>query len=389
MKKNRKLNSILFIIVFVLLTLGMGIKSFFNLMTFYIEDKLDYNEWTSDLGNKFETDIATAFFEKFQFVNLNGAIRNLLGQHEMNGVVKLNNGYLLTTNPKYSSEQLLNAANNVAAFSDYLESRGTSVVYAVTPYTSSPYDPQLPAGVQDYGNDNIDRMIVLLDYAGVDTIDFRTEMYEDGINQYDMMYKTDHHWTTMAGFYAYKILEDYITEQTKCNVDERVSNIDNYTVTTYKNWHLGSRGQRTGRYFAGIDDFQLIIPKFKTLIQNDAGIIGSMQDLVINMAPLKNREYTSRYTYDNVLGKALGHYVNLDCKNDIKILLITDSFGKSVAPYLMMGFGEIDYIYDADISAVSAVTPEYIESCDLDVVILMYYAGCFSDNMAAYSFCGY
>ncbi len=60
-----------------------------------------------------------------------------------------------------------------------------------------------------------------------------------------------------------------------------------------------------------------------------------------------------------------------------------------MAPYLMMGFGEINYIYDVDISAISIVTREYIENYDPDVVILMYYAGCFSDNMTAYNFCGY
>ena len=51
-------------------------------------------------------------------------------------------------------------------------------------------------------------------------------MHEDGIDQYDMMYRTDHHWTTEAGFYAYGILEGYIVEKTGCNVDARVSDIN-------------------------------------------------------------------------------------------------------------------------------------------------------------------
>ena len=170
------------------------------------------------------------------------------------------------------------------------------------------------------------------------------------------------------------------------HIDERISDIQNYTVTTYKKWHLGSRGQRTGIYYAGIDDFDLIIPNFDTSIQNDAGTVGNMQDLMINMEPLANKDYTSRYTYDSVLGGSIGHFTNLDCKNDIKVLIITDSFGKAVAPYLAMGFAQIDYVYDAD---VSGVTPEFIESIDPDVVIMMYYPEFLQEGKQPFSFSGY
>jgi hypothetical protein len=240
--------------------------------------------------------------------------------------------------------------------------------------------------VEDYGNDDADRFMAMLNEYGIDTIDFREKMYEDGIDHYDMMYKTDHHWTTEAGFYAYGVFEDYIADKTGCNVDERISNIDNYTVTKYKNWHLGSRGQRTGRYFAGIDDFDLIIPNFETQIQNDVGEVGNMQDIVINMKPLSQKEYTSRYTYDWVLGNSLGHYINLTAENNIKILIVTDSFGKAVNPFLMMGFSEIEYVYNGD---VSSVNPDYIEEYNPDIVILMYYVGNTMENYATYAFEGF
>ena len=53
-----------------------------------------------------------------------------------------------------------------------------------------------------------------------------------------------------------------------------------------------------------------------------------MQELVYNRKPLQNKEYTSRYTYDYVLDAALGNYRNLDCKNDLKILIVTDLMEK-------------------------------------------------------------
>lgn len=381
-----KIRNYAYIAVFLVIIIGLGFLSYRKLTKFYINQEKDYNEWTPDLGSKFETDIASTFFNKFGFVNLNGAVCNALNQPCMNGVVKLNNGYLLTTLPYSSDEVLRTYADSTIRFDEYLKNRGTVLVYANTPYTSSKYDPQLPIGINDYGNDNCDRFLQMLKDAGVDTIDFRETMHDDGIDQYSMMYKTDHHWTTEAGLYAYGILEDYIVDKTGCDVDERISDIQNYTVTTYKKWHLGSRGQRTGIYYAGIDDFDLIIPNFDTSIQNGAGTVGNMQDVMINMEPLTNKDYTSRYTYDSVLGGSLGHFTNLDCKNDIKVLLITDSFGKAVAPYLAMGFAQIDYVYDAD---VSGVTPEFIESIDPDVVIMMYYPEFLLEGRQPFSFSGF
>lgn len=381
-----KIRNYAYIAVFLVIIIGLGFLSYRKLTKFYINQEKDYNEWTPDLGSKFETDIASTFFNKFGFVNLNGAVCNALNQPCMNGVVKLNNGYLLTTLPYSSDEVLRTYADSTIRFDEYLKNRGTVLVYANTPYTSSKYDPQLPIGINDYGNDNCDRFLQMLKDAGVDTIDFRETMHDDGIDQYSMMYKTDHHWTTKAGLYAYGVLEDYIVDKTGCDVDERISDIQNYTVTTYKKWHLGSRGQRTGIYYAGIDDFDLIIPNFDTSIQNGAGTVGNMQDVMINMEPLTNKDYTSRYTYDSVLGGSLGHFTNLDCKNNINVLLITDSFGKAVAPYLAMGFAQIDYVYDAD---VSGVTPEFIESIDPDVVIMMYYPEFLLEGRQPFSFSGF
>ena len=370
MQKTKKTSYILFAAVFIILTGVIGIFSFGRLVRFYVYEEVDYNEWSADLGSKFETDVATAFLSKVQFVNFNGAVRRLLGQREMNGVVKLNNGYLLTTFDRSSDEFLNACADNVSALNAYLAKRGTALVYASTPYTSGKYDPELPAGIEDYGNDNIDRFVAMLEQKGVDTIDFRETMREDGINHYDMMYKTDHHRNTKAGFYAYGKLEDYIVEKTGCTVDERISDIDCYTITTYPEWHLGSRGQRTGRYYAGIDDFDLILPSFETKIQHKNGTVGTLEELAINKAPLMERKYTSRYTYDWTLGGSTESFLNLNCPNDIKVLIITDSFGNAVNPYLIIGFREFTCVYNAK---SDEITPEYIESYDPDVVILMYY----------------
>ncbi len=367
----RRKVAIAYILAFGLVIGVVGFLSIENLISFYVNDELDNNNWTADLGDKFETDIASSFYEKTSFVNLNGGVRRILGQHEMNGVVKLNNGWLVQPMDYVEDTVLRENVKKVSELNDYLENRGSNLVWAFPPFTTDKYDPELPKGVFDYSNDDLDRLISYADQEEINTIDIREEMRKDGVDHYEMMYKTDHHWTTRAGLYAYGVLEDYIVSETGCIVDAKVRDETQYTITTFPKCHLGSRGQRTGSLFAGIDDFDLIIPNFETSIRNENGTDGTVQGMMYDKSPLENKDLTSRYTYDWTLIGTLGDYTNLTPTNDIKILFISDSYAKAVEPYLVMGFSEVRYVYEFD---AECITPEYIEEYDPDIVILMYYA---------------
>lgn len=83
------------------------------------------------------------------------------------------------------------------------------------------------------------------------------------------------------------------------------------------------------------------------------------------------------YTYDHVFDNTLENYRNLDCPNDKKILILTDSFGKAFTPYLVMGFQEVQYVSDED---MAQFTKEYIDQCSPDAVIILYHADCLDDH---------
>lgn len=367
--KKKHIFDIVISLIFLMLIMFFGILSCKNLKAFYLGEAVFNNDTSINIGSKLENDIATTFFGKYCFVDFNGLIRNLLGQREMNGIAKLKNGYLFMPEPCSSNDYLQNCADRVIPFKKYLEDRGAVLVYAATPATPDKYDPQLPIGIEDHSNDNIDRFLKMLADRGIDTIDFRESMHNDGVDHYEMMYKTDHHWTTKAGFYGYTVIEEYLKNKIGCSIDDRVSNINNYTVTTYDEWHLGSRGQRTGKHFGGIDDFDVIIPNFDTNIINvDMGNTGTVAEM-ININQQSKRDLR-KSAYDTIYGGTVGDFINIDAKNDVKILFITDSFGRVLSPYLTEGVREVKYVYDGD---VSAVTPELIEEYNPDVVIMMYY----------------
>ncbi len=384
---NRK-SPLIFTAFFLLLVVLPGFLSFLNQMIVYVHHTVVDNEWTAELGSKFETDLAANFFRKFDFIDMNGAIRKALGQREMNGTARLNNGYLITPMKKCPEEHLRQFAGRTAAFHSFLEERGTELVYVSPPCTSDKYDPEMPAGIEDFCNENIDRLLSFLKDEGIDTIDVRETMRTDDISHYSMMYRTDHHWTTEAGFYTYGLLEKYIAEKTGCGIDPRVSDISNYTVTKYENWFLGSRGKRTGCFFAGADDFTLIEPDFETMIRRPDGGTGTIPDSFIDKRPLDRRNYETGYTYDTVLGEGayLGDYVNLRRSNDVKVMVISDSYAKAVNPYLIMGFGEMKCVLDG---YVGYITPEFVEEYDPDVVVMLYYPDYINADSGSFDFSGF
>ena len=101
------------------------------------------------------------------------------------------------------------------------------------------------------------------------------------------------------------------------------------------------------------------------------------------MEKLQKRELNQRGTYDYVFGNSLSDYKNLDCKNDKKILIMTDSMGECVNQYLIMGFGEIKTLSDY---TSEDLTAEVIQEYNPDIVILLYYPIFLQENSVGFNF---
>jgi len=362
MNNDRK-SQISYVVVFIVLISVFGYFSFANLVNFYVKDEVDYNEWTVNLGNKFETDEATTFFGKFKFVNFNGAVRNILGQREMNGILKLNNGHLVISEKKRSNEEIKAYADEVIKFADFCKEKGKPVLFVQPNLKIDADNKQLPVGTEDYSNENIDVFISYLKDAGIEVVDIRNDMKRDGLDLYDYTYVTDHHWNTEGCFYAFTRITDWIGNKTGIFADPRVTDIDNYEIKTYEKWHLGSYGQRVGEYFAGIDDYDLILPKFDVSFITDDGNSHTFCEQAVNDSVFKMRDAKSRYTYDWALQIPEGI---ASTSRDLSVLFVTDSYSTAMSPYLKLAYSEYYYQYYP-----TGLKADYVVESDPDVVILM------------------
>lgn len=349
----------------------LGLLSFFalgNLIISYKDGSTINNESAGD--DHLESDLVASVEGKGLFLNLNGGFRFLFGQKEMNGIVRLNNGYLAEPLDEVSPEILSDNAQSVADLQKSLADMDIPFLYVLTPFKIQSGNSQLPAFVEDYSNESLDILVSELQQRNVEVLDLRTSFSADGVDHYSLFYRTDHHWNIDGGFYASSVISQRLEEILGVTVDPNILDVQNYHRVTYLAWHLGSYGQRTGTLFAGgADDFDLLLPNFETSVTNESnGVQGSFEEVMINDESLQNRALDSRYTYDNTL--TLTHYCSNKASADKKILLLCDSMGKAVLPYLTLTFGDVKCL---DAYTPSSLNQKVIQEYEPDIVIVMHF----------------
>ena len=362
--KYGRIPQILLVIAFFVFCTCTGYFSLKN----YWNIKVSGVEATADgyvAGNAFEENFNILLWNEDKYVEYYGLAAKWMKQPKLNNTIKLKNGYLSEEREAYSDELLKKNADDLLITKQYLEERGTKLLYVQSPYKISKYDNQLPAGIVDYSNDNMDRFVSYIAGNGIDYIDIRERFNEDGMDQYEYFFETDHHWTAEAGFYAFTQIAEYAENTLGVEADDQVTNIDNYVIDNFEDWHLGSNGQRTGIRYGGIDDFHLITPAFDTNITNVlTGETGSYQDVLIERVVL---EQESRAVYDICYGNSMsGYFHNPNAANDKTVVLVSDSMGKVVAPFVILAFENV-YTTGFDFNQ------EKIEEINPDLVIYLPY----------------
>lgn len=364
MKKNQYK---ILAVAFPLILAVFAVVTDFKYVDYYVNDVTYNEEWIPDLGKKNETEYMTCFFGKDVLIDLNGGIQRLMGTPEMNHVLRLENGHLTGTKAAIDPERLVAEADDVAYLYEYLKKRDIPFLYVAAPDKISQYDKELPVGYSDQTNENLDIFLAELKEKGVPYLDMREEFYNAGMDQYDYFFVTDHHWTMPGGFFAYTRIADWLETEAGVSVDPALKEISSYTDTYYDDAIVGSWGQRTGKLFSGTEGIDILTPNFETeLIRTLDGAEGSFDEVVIH--PELIEEGNPRHIYDFVFEHGFSGFFNPNAGNDARIMMICDSFGKVVNPFLVLSVQQFDVIegyYPENLSK------EYIEGVHPDAIILM------------------
>ncbi|MFR2965661.1 MAG: DHHW family protein [Anaerovoracaceae bacterium] len=216
-----------------------------------------------------------------------------------------------------------------------------------------------------------------IDERDIKYLDLRQEIKKDGID-WVRCFLTDHNWTPRAAIWAAEKLFETISHELDIEFNGDLYDLSNYNIKLYEDWFLGSLGKRTGKYYAGVDDIELITPKFETSFdffavweEGEVKRKGNFEDVMFDMSQLSEKDYYALSAYSAYIGYdyAYNTIVNNDAPNDIKILLLRDSYSCAMLPFLSINAKEITAVdlrhYDGNVS-------ELVENGDFDVVLIAY-----------------
>ena len=289
-------------------------------------------------------------------------------------LVRLKNGYI--TPPHQEIDTTLHA-ENVRSFAAFLEDEQIPLMYVESLFKvdRSDNDPLL---YDDYSNRNADRLIEQLraDAGSMTIMDLRETVEQEGLNHYALFFRTDTHWLPSTGLWAAERIAGQINEIWGFDLDTTLLREENYRSIYYPDQWLGSSGRNVGLSYTGPEDFTLLVPDFSTDLtytSEAAGIqaSGSFEEALIDWSRLENRDYYGNSCYAAYMSgrQPLARITNNMADNELRILLLTDSFGTTVAPFLALTVEEIDFL---DPRLFSGSLEEYIRQSRPDAVVMMY-----------------
>ena len=295
--------------------------------------------------NDLENDYASQIWLHNQLIDLNGKVAKCLkmrGFYGSKNIYVSKDMYILgfhgETSTDYEVEQMI-------SFSDFLEENGINLLYVNAPVKyleDSVFINEF--GLETYSNRNADIFLERINDAGINYIDLRTAMKEQGIDVKSYFYRTDHHWTVRAGLWSTKEIAEGLNYYCGYQIDTAIYNDSNFVYTDWVNCWLGEQGKKISKDYIGLDDFTEIKPIFPTSYvfkSNDGDYNGTFDDFIDESV-----YDTEKDVYEN----SSWHYSykQLNCVNtgieSGKLLLIGDSYSQVMEPFLSLGIRDIDYL---------------------------------------------
>ena len=362
--------AILFVIVLVL---GFQKNRSLDAIESFVNYLMQQDDDEKDAINGIEKWFTFSMWKQEELINFNGLLANKLNIHGLYanmGMYVTDGGYIVSASPYTTTDY---EVEQTIAFRDYLEANGIQLIYVNQP-TKYVDDDLLKRefGVETYSNRNADKFLERINGAGVNTIDLRVCMKEEGLNVYDLFYRTDHHWTTPTGLWATQKIAEGLNEYCGYSIDTSVFDEKNFIRKDWKECWLGEQGKKVARTYVGLDDYTELKPNFETSYTFKRGD-GTTFDGIFDMFVDETVYNTENDVYENQSWHY--SYSRVDCINNKvksgKVLLIGDSYSFVTQPFLSLQVHEVDSIIlrkkEEDFNL-----REYILTNGYDTVIIAY-----------------
>ena len=337
------------------------------------KEKTKY-EKIAELTEKSETILNDNIYMKSTYVDIYGLVQRVIQKRYIEDsndrtrdVIKLKNNMLTFIQKK---EDMETRANNISNLNQILKEENIPFIYVQAPYKVKSNE-DLPIGVIDYANENADVLLENLKKDGVKVVDLR-EYFAD-IKTEKEYFITDHHWKVEIAFKAVNHITNLLNEDYGFNIDIFFEDINNYKKIKQEKNYLGSIGKRIGKYYAGVDDFEYILPNYETKLnvnKGDGEIEGTFEETII-VKDLLDEKDIMKNKYACYFGGDFPEIIiqNEKSLSDKKVLVVQDSYGLPFSAFMSLRIKELRMI---DLRHFEGNEIDYMREYNPDVVIMMY-----------------
>ena len=276
------------------------------------------------------------------FSRFHGALQGLLDKRKVGFTLKLNTGHLAFLRDQ---EQIIDSAllkemtQKTIKFNSFLNKNNISFLFAVFPDKMHKTDQQFLCHIDDYANDNADRIIQAMTNSGIDCFDSREIYLNNPEKHYQLFFIGDHHWKEEYAFEAFKRMIAKMSKVRDINVDERILNSENYIMSEESfPWQKQSAYRIYGKHFTVLEETR-----------------GRMIFQISHSDPISTSPY-----------KGLMHFhSDNEFSSNIKVLVIRDSFFGFMRTPFSLAFRDVydvdPRVYDGSITdLILEISPDYV-----------------------------
>lgn len=356
MKKLKEYPITFFLIFIIFLVTIVDIFNIDNPFSSYenrslaMKPKFYYSDFKSGRFFKnYERYINDQFLLRNTWINIKSASEFILGKKENNNIIYGNNDYLFDKFEKIDEDNLYKNINIIKSF---ISSSKANFNIMIIPESFSIYKEYLPLGIglideEQYINSINSEFDKLVNTTSINLIN----TFIDNKDGY-IYYKTDHHWTSLGAYLAYK-------EFSKTNdiypIDKnelRENRVDGFLGTYFSK----------SKNFNVKEDYILYYDNTNIEVNIDGKAVEGLND---------NSKWSSSDKYSSFLRGNNGLTIinNKSIQDKSKILVIKDSYANSFIQFLINNYNEV---YVVDLRSFAGSFNEFYLENNFDNVLIMY-----------------
>lgn len=317
----------------------------------------EYLNLSKKQKSDFAYDISTYYSEQFPlrtaFVGLCAKLELASLRFESNGVMQGSGGYLISRADWADEEQIAKNLAYIGSFTQAAGEAGIPSVFAIAPRGADVLSRYYPAY---YSADGLSGVWETADASGVAYADLRAALKSRADAGEYVYYKTDHHWTSLGAYYAYREIITQLggTPYSRSDFSEQAVT-DEFYGTSYSTAAIWDTAPDSITYFRypGDADYTVSIAGGKTYS-------GFYDESYLEVKD----KYSSFLSGNNACVTVTD---NGDTEKET-LLVIKDSFAHSIIPFLARHYN----IVMIDLRYYNGSPAELAVSSGADKILILY-----------------